>query len=40
VGVAAANALPERALRLGFAALMLLVAAQLVRRAWRTPARD
>src|SRR5438094_784014 len=32
LGVAVANALPERALRLGFAALMLLVAAQLLRR--------
>ena len=38
-GVAAANALPERALRLGFAAIMLMVAAQLVRRALR-PAED
>jgi uncharacterized protein len=33
IGVAAANALPERALRLGFAALLVVVAAQLVRRA-------
>lgn len=32
-GVAAANALPERALRIGFAFLMLLMAAQLVQRA-------
>jgi uncharacterized protein len=32
-GVAAANVLPERALRLGFAGLMILVAMQLVRRA-------
>jgi hypothetical protein len=32
LGVASANALSERALRLGFAALMLFVAAQLVRR--------
>jgi len=30
-GVAAANAVPERALELGFAALLLLTAAQLVR---------
>jgi uncharacterized protein len=37
-GVGAANVLPERALRLGFAALMVLVAAQLVRRALRPPA--
>jgi uncharacterized protein len=31
-GVAAANALPERALQVGFAALMLAVAGQLVRK--------
>jgi uncharacterized protein len=31
-GVAAANALPERALQVGFAALMLVVAGQLVRK--------
>jgi hypothetical protein len=40
-GVALANVLPQRALKLGFAALMLLVAAQFLRRslrAWRTPA--
>jgi uncharacterized membrane protein YfcA len=37
-GVAAANALPERVLRLGFAAIMLLVAFQLVRRTLRAPA--
>jgi uncharacterized protein len=36
-GVAAANALPERALRLGFAAVMLIAAAQLVRRTLRAP---
>jgi uncharacterized membrane protein YfcA len=36
-GVAAANALPERALRLGFAAFMLFMAFQLVRRTLRTP---
>ena len=40
LGVAAANALPERALRLGFAALMLLVAGQLVRRGLRPAADD
>lgn len=37
-GVALANVLPQRALKLGFAALMLLAAAQLLRRslgAWR-----
>jgi len=33
-GVALANAVPERALEVGFALLILLVAAQLVRRAW------
>ena len=32
-GVALANVLPERALRVAFAALMLVIAAQLVRRA-------
>ncbi|MGZ4173229.1 MAG: hypothetical protein ACXVQR_02010, partial [Solirubrobacteraceae bacterium] len=31
-GVALANALPERVLRLGFAALMVFVAVQLLRR--------
>jgi uncharacterized membrane protein YfcA len=36
-GVALANVLPERALKLGFAALMLLVAFQLVRKALREP---
>ena len=36
-GVVAANALPERALELGFAALLLFVAAQLVRRALTAP---
>jgi uncharacterized membrane protein YfcA len=36
-GVAGANALPERVLRLGFAAVMLVVAAQLVRRTLGTP---
>jgi uncharacterized membrane protein YfcA len=36
-GVAAANALPERVLRLGFAAVMLMVAAQLVRRTLSAP---
>ncbi len=34
-GTALANILPQRALRLGFAALMLLVAAQLIRRLRR-----
>lgn len=36
-GVAIANAVPQRALELGFAALTLLIAAQLVRRALRAP---
>ena len=35
IGVVAANELPERALELGFAALALFMAAQLVRRAMR-----
>lgn len=34
-GVALANVLPQRALRLAFAAVMLLVAAQLLRQVWR-----
>lgn len=38
-GVALANALPERALRLAFAAFTLAVAAQLLRRALRSPER-
>jgi uncharacterized membrane protein YfcA len=36
-GVAAANALPERVLRLGFAAIMAIVAVQLVRRSIGVP---
>jgi uncharacterized membrane protein YfcA len=39
-GVALANALPERALELGFAGLMLFAAAQLVRRATSGAADD
>lgn len=35
VGVVVANAVSQRALELGFAALLLLVAAQLIRRALR-----
>jgi uncharacterized protein len=35
-GVALANVLPQRALKYGFAALMLLVAAQFLRRWHRT----
>lgn len=38
VGVAVANLVSQRALELGFAALALLVAAQLVRRAASRPA--
>jgi uncharacterized membrane protein YfcA len=38
-GVAIANIVPERALKLGFAALLLAAAAQLVRRALRPAAR-
>lgn len=36
-GVALANAVSERALELGFAALCAVIAAQLVRRALRAP---
>jgi uncharacterized protein len=39
VGVLVANAVPQRALELGFAALLLFVASQIVRRALR-PAGD
>lgn len=39
VGVAAANALPERVLRLGFAAIMVIVAVQLIRRSAGVPRR-
>src|SRR5581483_6916945 len=35
-GVALANLLPQRVLKLGFAALMLLVAGQFLRRVWRS----
>jgi uncharacterized protein len=34
-GTALANVLPERALKLAFAALMLFVAARLLQRRWR-----
>ena len=37
IGVVVANAVPERALELGFAALALFMAAQLFRRALRSP---
>ncbi len=36
-GVVIANAVPERALEIGFAALLLFVAGQLVRRALQAP---
>jgi hypothetical protein len=36
-GVALVNALPERAIKIGFACLMLVIAAQLVRRALTDP---
>ena len=36
-GVVIANAVPERALEIGFAALLLFVAGQLVRRALHPP---
>lgn len=39
-GVAIANAVPERALEIGFAALAITVAVQLVRRALAEPAAD
>ncbi len=41
-GSALANVVPQHALKLAFAGLMLLVAAQLLRRWWRTrrPAGD
>ena len=35
-GVALANVLPQRALRLSFAALMLIVASQFLRRFWKS----
>jgi hypothetical protein len=38
IGVLISNSVPERALELGFAALLVVVAAQLIRRAWTTPA--
>jgi hypothetical protein len=34
-GVALANVLPQRALKIGFAVLLVLVAAQILRRYWR-----
>ncbi len=40
VGVVVANAVPERALKLAFAALALFFALQLTRRALRAPATE
>ena len=37
-GVAIVNVVPERAIKVGFACLMLVVAVQLVRRSLRAPA--
>jgi len=37
IGVIVANEVPQRALELSFAALVLFVAYGLVRRAWRAP---
>jgi uncharacterized membrane protein YfcA len=37
IGVLVSNAVPERALELGFAALLLIVAFQLTRRALSQP---
>ncbi len=37
IGVVVANEVPQRALELSFAALVLFVAFGLVRRAWRAP---
>jgi uncharacterized membrane protein YfcA len=39
-GAELADVLPEDVLRAAFAALMILVAAQLVHRAWRQPATE
>jgi uncharacterized membrane protein YfcA len=38
LGVLISNSVPERALELGFAALLVVGAVQLTRRAWATPA--
>ena len=45
IGVVVSNSVPQRALEIGFACLILFVAGQLVRRDWRSeeevrPARD
>jgi uncharacterized membrane protein YfcA len=39
-GVGLANVLPERVLKLSFAVLMLIVAAQFLRRYWRSRAES
>jgi uncharacterized protein len=39
IGAVVSNAVPERALEIGFAALILFVAGQLVRRAFATEQR-
>lgn len=39
-GVAIANEVPERALEIGFAGLVLIVAGQLARKALKPPDRD
>jgi hypothetical protein len=39
-GVALANELTQRALRIGFAALLVVVAAQFLRRYWQTRRRQ
>jgi len=39
IGVVIANTVPERALELSFAALVLFVAYGLVKRAWRSPVK-
>ena len=39
IGVLISNSVPQRALELGFAALLVVVAAQLIRRAMTTPAQ-
>jgi uncharacterized membrane protein YfcA len=38
VGVLVSNAVPQRALEIGFAGLLIVIAAQLVLRAYRRPA--
>ncbi len=40
LGVVVANSVPERALEIGFAALLIYVSVELARDALRTPAAD